>query len=251
LALLPTTPYRQLAESGGRFYYSEQNQGWLTSQMPVSYSQPEAEELEKDKSIALQAFQDGNPLLIDISLNNIKTKACQKRLHPDAVIGACEDMIRRAAARFQLQAPPPQFAACLKRSLCIGETQRLAGTQLKNMLHQTMSFRQEAQEDPEELRTINQYIDDHIIEMVTSIDIANHLHLNSSYFSRMFKKRTGTNFTDYVHQYKMKLAKRFLEHPEETVENVAYSLGYSDRAYFSKVFKKYTGISPSDYKHSR
>jgi two-component system response regulator YesN len=56
------------------------------------------------------------------------------------------------------------------------------------------------------------------------------------------------NFTEYVHQFKIKLAIDLLQKPSETVENVAYSLGYSDRAYFSKVFKKYSEKNPSDYK---
>lgn len=84
--------------------------------------------------------------------------------------------------------------------------------------------------------------------MVTSTDMAEHLHLNASYFSRYFKKLSGVNFTDYVNQYKMNMAITMLARPHETVENVAYTLGFSDRAYFSKVFKKYNGRNPSEFK---
>ncbi|MNC60028.1 HTH-type transcriptional activator Btr [compost metagenome] len=84
--------------------------------------------------------------------------------------------------------------------------------------------------------------------MITSVDMADHLHLNASYFSRYFKKLAGVNFTDYVNQYKINMAITMLSRRNETVENVAYTLGFSDRAYFSKVFKKYSGKSPSEYK---
>ena len=85
--------------------------------------------------------------------------------------------------------------------------------------------------------------------MITSVEMAEHLHLNASYFSRYFKKLAGVNFTDYVNQYKINMAITMLCRRNETVENVAYTLGFSDRAYFSKVFKKYSGKSPSEYKH--
>ncbi|MFC4306745.1 response regulator transcription factor [Cohnella boryungensis] len=98
-----------------------------------------------------------------------------------------------------------------------------------------------------ELKEIDDYIREHMYTNVSSIDMARHLHLNPSYFSRYFKKLTGTIFTDYAHLVKMEEAKRLLV-LGETAETTAYMLGYSDRAYFSKVFKKYTGMSPSECK---
>lgn len=98
------------------------------------------------------------------------------------------------------------------------------------------------------LKVIQQYIDEHLSENITSIDMAQYLFLNSSYFSRYFKRLAGINFTDYVHQYKMKIAEKMLKTSNQPLESLAMSLGYSDRNYFSKVFKKYTGMTPSEYK---
>jgi two-component system response regulator YesN len=111
----------------------------------------------------------------------------------------------------------------------------------------TASSRDENSLNPD-LKVINRYIRDHIYRNITSIDIARHLHLNPSYFSRYFKKLTGINFTDHVHLLKIDEAKRLLTEKGETAENIAYMLGYSDRAYFSRVFKKYVAVSPSEYK---
>lgn len=98
------------------------------------------------------------------------------------------------------------------------------------------------------LQIIQQFIDKHISENITSIDMAHYLYLNSSYFSRYFKRLTGINFTDYVHQYKMGIAMKMLKTSSQTLESLAVGLGYSDRTYFSKVFKKYIGMTPSEYK---
>ncbi|WP_438347620.1 response regulator transcription factor [Paenibacillus sp. FA6] len=98
------------------------------------------------------------------------------------------------------------------------------------------------------LQIIQHYIDKHLSENITSIDMARYLFLNSSYFSRYFKRLSGINFTDYVHQYKMEIATKMLKTSNQTFESLAMGLGYSDRTYFSKVFKKYIGMTPSEYK---
>jgi two-component system response regulator YesN len=240
--------HRSATEGLASSYYSEA----FRIRLPVpsaAYVQPNAAEFGKEQGIALQAFRDGNPSLLDIAVGGIKTKACRESYDPLAVIGAFEDIVRQAAAEYRLP-PSPAFFALMQRTARIGETVRMARRQLREMLQHAGSAAPGGRED-HDLGKINRYIEEHIGEMVTSVDVANYLHLNSSYFSRLFKRRTGVNFTEYVHQYKMKLAKSLLARPDETVENVAYTLGYSDRAYFSKVFKKYMGMNPSDYKHSQ
>lgn len=98
------------------------------------------------------------------------------------------------------------------------------------------------------LQKVDQYIIEHQYENISSIDMANHLVFNPSYFSRYFKKISGQNFTDYVHSFKMKAAKEMLEKGEKSIEKIASHLGYSDRTYFSKIFKKYIGYAPSEYR---
>ncbi|MFP5105321.1 response regulator transcription factor [Neobacillus sp. C211] len=98
------------------------------------------------------------------------------------------------------------------------------------------------------LQEIDQYIMAHLSDNISSADMANFLFLNSSYFSRYFKKLAGENFTDYIHRFKMKTAEKMLQEKEDSIENIASQLGYSDRTYFSKIFKKHTGYSPGEYK---
>jgi two-component system response regulator YesN len=98
------------------------------------------------------------------------------------------------------------------------------------------------------LQLIQQFIDQHLGDNITSIDMARYLFLDPSYFSRYFKRMTGLTFTDYVHQHKMKVATKMLKISSQNLESLAVGLGYSDRTYFSKVFKKYVGTTPSEYK---
>ena len=142
------------------------------------------------------------------------------------------------------------FEMCFKNSISIEDMIHL----LKLKIHASLADLENAKykhtiRNPK-IKEIDQYIIEHLSENITSIIMANHLHLNPSYFSRFFKQLTGENFTDYVHRFKIRLAITMLTERYESIEYIAYSLGYSDRTYFSKIFKKYTGLSPGEYKRT-
>jgi two-component system response regulator YesN len=134
------------------------------------------------------------------------------------------------------------------KSVRLNETFRIVRWFMKALITSTKSFSKDENTMNPDLKAINRFIRENIYRNITSIDIARHLHLNPSYFSRYFKKMTGINVTDHVHILKMDEAKLLLTEKGETAENIAYMLGYSDRGYFSRVFKKYVSISLSEYK---
>ena len=65
---------------------------------------------------------------------------------------------------------------------------------------------------------------------------------------KLFRKHTGTNFTEYLTQIRVDHAKKLLAAGEMSVKEVAYAAGFNSQSYFSKIFKKYTGIAPSEFK---
>ncbi|MNP50030.1 Bifunctional transcriptional activator/DNA repair enzyme AdaA [compost metagenome] len=156
-------------------------------------------------------------------------------------------MLQEAVYKLGVSRPEPALS-CLADSVRLGEAIRVVHWFSEQYLSIPDGPGQEDRDDSPGLKVINGLIHEHMQKNFTAIDAARVLHLNPSYFSRYFKKIAGVNFTDYVHLIKMEEAKRLLAEQNETAENVAYMLGYSDRAYFSKVFKKYTGKNPSDYK---
>ena len=93
------------------------------------------------------------------------------------------------------------------------------------------------------------YIFNHRGEMPTMTEMANLCHLSPSYFSRVFLRELGENYTDYLHRVKVVWAKELLPGPQ-TVGQIALQLGYQDSSYFVKVFKKYEGVTPTGYVRS-
>ncbi|GAA0136481.1 response regulator [Paenibacillus sp. YSY-4.3] len=96
-----------------------------------------------------------------------------------------------------------------------------------------------------EIIEAQKYIQMNLRRKITLEEVADHLYLNSSYFSRLFKKETGETFVEYMTRMKMEKAREMLSDTSAAVEEVALALGYDNRSYFVKLFKKYYGISPS------
>lgn len=93
------------------------------------------------------------------------------------------------------------------------------------------------------------YVQTHLGEKISLTEVAAHLHLNSSYFSRMYKKETGEGFVEYVTRVKMEKAIELLDLSSNTVEQIAYELGFESKSYFLKTFKRFYGVSPKSYKY--
>ncbi|MDO5396510.1 MAG: helix-turn-helix domain-containing protein [bacterium] len=81
----------------------------------------------------------------------------------------------------------------------------------------------------------------------------NILYTNVDYLGKMFKKETGKNFSYYVMEKRMEIAKKLLKEGNiDKIYEVAERVGYgSNSQYFSQVFKKYTGVSPLEYKEAQ
>lgn len=78
--------------------------------------------------------------------------------------------------------------------------------------------------------------------------LADKVHLSPSYLSDLLKKETGMNAQDTIHYFLIEEAKTILLNSDNTVSEIAYSLGFEYPQYFSKLFKQKTGITPLEFK---
>lgn len=122
------------------------------------------------------------------------------------------------------------------------------------LLHQEISqelCRLGDERSQREMRPITEakrYIQQHYQEALRLEDVSSAVGFNATYFSTLFKKETGQNFTDYLTDLRINKAKELLCGEDLSVMDVAEEVGYRDLKYFSRLFKKSTGVSPSDYK---
>ena len=78
--------------------------------------------------------------------------------------------------------------------------------------------------------------------------IAEHIFLNPTYLSRLYKKETGSNYVEYLTQYRMQEAKRLLSDSALRINDVSAMVGYSNPQYFCTLFKKCFHVSPMEYR---
>jgi AraC-like DNA-binding protein len=89
----------------------------------------------------------------------------------------------------------------------------------------------------------------HQYDQVLSLDIvADTLHYNPSYLSSVFKKELGTNFGDYLLEYRLKMAKKWLQESSMTVKDISERLQYTNPQNFIRFFKKKEGMTPGEFR---
>ena len=105
-----------------------------------------------------------------------------------------------------------------------------------------------AQDPVARARTI---IHERYAENLSLASIAGEIYISSYYLSHLFSRSLGVTFLDYLTNYRLQQARRFLEDAHCTIEDVAQRVGYADTRHFSKLFKRKLGISPSQYRLRR
>jgi AraC-like DNA-binding protein len=78
--------------------------------------------------------------------------------------------------------------------------------------------------------------------------IAEQIGISTSRLNEIFKTYTAmTPYQYYIH-IKILKAEQLLEHPDASVKEAAFRLGFEDPYYFSRLFKNKTGVTPSRWK---
>lgn len=80
--------------------------------------------------------------------------------------------------------------------------------------------------------------------------IASQLGFTRAYFSTLFAEKTGETPYRYLTKIRISRAKEYLQNDALSVEEIAFSVGFSSIQRFSEMFKKYTGMTPGAYRSS-
>ncbi|MCM2531272.1 response regulator [Neobacillus pocheonensis] len=94
------------------------------------------------------------------------------------------------------------------------------------------------------------YVNNNLNKQISLKEVADFVHLNSSYLSVLFKEQTSLTFSEYITRKKLQLAKNLLLTTELPIEEIAHETGYQTAKYFIKLFKEFEGITPSKYRKS-
>ena len=85
---------------------------------------------------------------------------------------------------------------------------------------------------------------------LTLKEIAESVHLNASYFSRLFKDVIGISLTQFINRIRIKEASSMLRNTYLNITEIALHCGFDDPKYFCRVFKSITGYSAKEFRNN-
>ncbi|MNO14184.1 Melibiose operon regulatory protein [compost metagenome] len=93
-----------------------------------------------------------------------------------------------------------------------------------------------------------EYINAHLAEEISMEGIAQNVHLNADYLTRIFKKEEGISISKYIINRKIERAKNLLADTNKSIGEIAAMVGYYNYSSFNRVFTKEVSMSPQEYK---
>lgn len=119
---------------------------------------------------------------------------------------------------------------------------------LMDNAHSKLENAKKEREFSRPIREATKYIRKNFTKDLTLQDVADHVHLNASYLSMLFKKETGTNYIGFLTECRIDEAKRLLKDSSLSVAEICYAVGYTDKKHFSRLFIKRVGVRPTAYR---
>ncbi|MEW6358881.1 MAG: PocR ligand-binding domain-containing protein [Planctomycetota bacterium] len=96
---------------------------------------------------------------------------------------------------------------------------------------------------------VMQLIDQRYRDDLTLGEVAQHVDLSPSYFSRLFRRTTGMTFVEFLTMRRIEEARNLLLTTPMKVIDIAYQVGYADQSYFNKKFREIVGLTPLEFRH--
>ncbi len=86
---------------------------------------------------------------------------------------------------------------------------------------------------------------------LTAESVAGRLGISGDHLARLFKRRTGYTFSEYLTRFRIRRAVELLRDPSARISDVADLCGYGDSRYFSSLFRRLVGSTPTEFRSGR
>lgn len=100
------------------------------------------------------------------------------------------------------------------------------------------------------LSRVRQYVEEHFAEDLSLDRVAKIANLEKKYFSTFFHRKVGITYTFWLSWFRITKAIELMRQSDESITNIAYSVGFSDLRTFERTFKKVTSLNPMEFKKS-
>lgn len=116
----------------------------------------------------------------------------------------------------------------------------------------TLSYLVAPEEEEGNFSEIERYVQEHLSNHELSLRaVASIFFYSEKYFSALFREKTGTRFTEYLNDLRIRHAMRLMDEGVRSVAELSDACGFLSATYFSKVFRRIVGSTPAAYMKSR
>ena len=97
---------------------------------------------------------------------------------------------------------------------------------------------------------IKRHLEDHYQENITLKALEDAFYFNASYISRIFKNKTGENYSDFLLRIRIDHAKKLLVNTNRSIRQISEMVGFGNSKYFSRIFKDIVCLQPIAYRNA-
>jgi YesN/AraC family two-component response regulator len=99
-----------------------------------------------------------------------------------------------------------------------------------------------------QLKEVFDYIEAHYHEGITLCDVAQAVGYSSAYLTNRVAKKTGDTVNTWIVKRRMAAARYLLQNTDQSIEQIATSLGYQNACHFSRQFRQHNEIPPQSWR---
>ncbi len=101
---------------------------------------------------------------------------------------------------------------------------------------------------PDVIGDIRDHIAGHYDQKITLQSLSEQFHISEAYLQKQFKKYVGISPLGFLTQLRISESKKLLRQSKETIEAIAYQVGFSDASYYIQVFHHMENMTPLQYR---
>ena len=98
------------------------------------------------------------------------------------------------------------------------------------------------------VKAVNEYISTQFMKRITIDSLSDRFDIPTSTLKRCFKGVYGTTIHHYLKECRINAAKRLLQESDQSILEIANTVGYENGSKFTSAFKEATGVTPSAYR---
>lgn len=106
----------------------------------------------------------------------------------------------------------------------------------------------ESMHDSRRYHSLLRYIQERCRASLSVRELAAYVHVSQSALSKGFRRQIGFPLKQYLLNLLMQKARKLLTDTDDSIQQIALSLGYEDPYYFFRVFKKFMQETPMQYR---